>query len=592
MAWKAWEEITTTWAAVVDVWKNVVWEEIYTWEEFVAVWEDLGYTVTSKVYVSYSMLTQLQIFYTNMIAVVFAWLVIYCPFTTFWQKVRGVVINQLFMRGIVWGTYLAEGVWISWRNFIQFLHWIFFSSLNSPKPTPESWPPIPRLEDDFSIPQSAYESTFVRDFKPHHTPDDFIKPNPKPNPEGWPITPRPKSEFDFQSQSDALSQPVSNHKQAAFVSDFKVVNIPEGKLPNDKPAESFSYFIEIPNDKPAESVSSFSEIPNDKPAESVSSFSEIPNDKPAESVSSFSEIPNYNPAESDSYVSEIPNDIPYTGFKYPSPGWVGGGSKSPAFAHPSGGETELAKFLSPFIHWAEEIDTSLAEFLSLFIHRVEEIYTPLAEFLSPFIHRAEEIYTSSAEFLSPFIHWVGIKLHWEYCLIPLITIIILGLVWIDSITANVTFLKPVRTTKNLIITQISRIWTPEGKWIISVIISLFLYYFHIKYKTVEIALMYYIVPEYLIFGLLVVGLRIVSQWLGNPSTEDLYISVLSKLFINPVQKFLQTVFKYVESIFYKVLPGKSFPLKGMTTNMAASLSLLVCIHGRNYTEHYCPGSIN
>ena len=67
-----------------------------------------------------------------------------------------------------------------------------------------------------------------------------------------------------------------------------------------------------------------------------------------------------------------------------------------------------------------------------------------------------------------------------YCLILLITIIILGRLWGDSITVNVTSLEPVRTTENRIITQISRILTPEVKWIISVIICLFLYYFYIN----------------------------------------------------------------------------------------------------------------
>jgi len=128
-------------------------------------------------------------------------------------------------------------------------------------------------------------------------------------------------------------------------------------------------------------------------------------------------------------------------------------------------DTTLAEVLSPFIDWAKEIsigDTTLAEVLSPFINWSKEIsigHNPLVEF-----------------------DWAGVISleRGYYCLILIITIIILGRLWGDSITVNVTSLEPVQTTENRIITQISRILTPEVKWIISVIICLFLYYFYIN----------------------------------------------------------------------------------------------------------------
>lgn len=208
------------------------------------------------------------------------------------------------------------------------------------------------------------------------------------------------------------------------------------------------------------------------------------------------------------------------------------------------------------------------------------------------INRVREIWSTSAEFRFSLIDWareiyLDVTYHWEYGLIPLITVIILGLVWVDSIIVNVTFLKPIQTTKNTIITQIRRIWTPEVKWIISGIICMFLYYFYINRETLELVPMQYIVSQYLSLGFLLVGLRIVLQWFGNPSTEDLFITVLSKLFISPVQKFLQTMFACVEIIFSKVLPGKTLPLKGIAINSSLSLTMLVCIYGTNYTDQYC-----
>jgi hypothetical protein len=246
--------------------------------------------------------------------------------------------------------------------------------------------------------------------------------------------------------------------------------------------------------------------------------------------------------------------------------------------------------LSSSIDWAKD-DTTLAEVLSSFIDWAKEISIgdiTLAEVLSPFINWAKEISIGDNPLVE--LDWAGvISLERGYCcLILLITIIILGRLWGDSITVNVTSLEPVRTTKNKIITQINRILTPEVKWIISVIICLFLYYFYINRATLEITPMYFIATGALTFGFLIVGLRNVLQWFGNSSTEDLYISPLSKLFINPVQKFLQMMFAYVKSIFYKLLPGKNTPPpKGMIVNATTSLSVLVCVNGAAYTDHYC-----
>ena len=246
----------------------------------------------------------------------------------------------------------------------------------------------------------------------------------------------------------------------------------------------------------------------------------------------------------------------------------------------------MAEVLSSFIDWAKEISTgdiTLAEVLSPFINWSKEISigdNPLVE-----LNWSKEIYNPLVE-----LDWAGVISleRGYYCLILLITIIILGRLWGDSITVNVTSLEPVRTTENKITTQINRILTPEVKWIISVIICLFLYYFYINRATLEITPMYFIATGALTFGFLIVGLRNVLQWFGNSSTEDLYISPLSKLFINPVQKFLQMMFAYVKSIFYKLLPGKDTPLpKGMIVNASMSLSVLVCVNGAGYTEHYC-----
>ena len=208
------------------------------------------------------------------------------------------------------------------------------------------------------------------------------------------------------------------------------------------------------------------------------------------------------------------------------------------------------------------------------------------------------------ESLSHLIDWVIILLitlggtcleekeKWAHWIIPLVFIIILGQVWIDSITVNVTFLKPIREIQNGIVTQISRIWTPEVQLIISVITCIFFCYIYIKRNMLALAPLYYIAHEYLVFGFIILCLRFLLQWFGALSAEGLYISVLSKLFINPVQKFLGTVFEYVEKIFSSVFPGKTFPLKGMSSNMAVSLTLLICINGTQYTEQYCPASFS
>ena len=246
--------------------------------------------------------------------------------------------------------------------------------------------------------------------------------------------------------------------------------------------------------------------------------------------------------------------------------------------------------LSSSIDWAKD-DTTLAEVLSSFIDWAKEISIgdiTLAEVLSPFINWSKEISIGDNPLVE--LDWAGVISleRGYYCLILLITIIILGRLWGDSITVNVTSLEPVRTTENKITTQINRILTPEVKWIISVIICLFLYYFYINRATLEITPMYFIATGALTFGFLIVGLRNVLQWFGNSSTEDLYISPLSKLFINPVQKFLQMMFAYVKSIFYKLLPGKNTPPpKGMIVNATTSLSVLVCVNGAAYTDHYC-----
>ena len=220
------------------------------------------------------------------------------------------------------------------------------------------------------------------------------------------------------------------------------------------------------------------------------------------------------------------------------------------------------------------------------------------------LHHLVESLPHLVESLSHLIDWVIILLitlggtcleekeKWAHWIIPLVFIIILGQVWIDSITVNVTFLKPIREIQNGIVTQISRIWTPEVQLIISVITCIFFCYIYIKRNMLALAPLYYIAHEYLVFGFIILCLRFLLQWFGALSAEGLYISVLSKLFINPVQKFLGTVFEYVEKIFSSVFPGKTFPLKGMSSNMAVSLTLLICINGTQYTEQYCPASFS
>ena len=132
----------------------------------------------------------------------------------------------------------------------------------------------------------------------------------------------------------------------------------------------------------------------------------------------------------------------------------------------------MAEVLSSFIDWAKEI--SIGDIT-------------LAEVLSPFINWSKEISIGDNPLVE--LDWAGVISleRGYYCLILLITIIILGRLWGDSITVNVTSLEPVRTTENKIITQINRILTPEVKWIISVIICLFLYYFYINRATLGIA---------------------------------------------------------------------------------------------------------
>ena len=193
--------------------------------------------------------------------------------------------------------------------------------------------------------------------------------------------------------------------------------------------------------------------------------------------------------------------------------------------------------------------------------------------LVEFLHHLVESLPHLVESLSHLIDWVIILLitlggtcleekeKWAHWIIPLVFIIILGQVWIDSITVNVTFLKPIREIQNGIVTQISRIWTPEVQLIISVITCIFFFYIYIKRNMLALAPLYYIAHEYLVFGFIILCLRFLLQWFGALSAEGLYISVLSKLFINPVQKFLGTVFEYVEKIFSSVFPGKTFPLK-------------------------------
>jgi hypothetical protein len=257
------------------------------------------------------------------------------------------------------------------------------------------------------------------------------------------------------------------------------------------------------------------------------------------------------------------------------------------------------------------VQSSLDLFLSIWEEGAHtfafDYFRPGEEFLPHLVeslHHLVESLPHSVESLSHLIDWVIILLitlggtcleekeKWAHWIIPLVFIIILGQVWIDSITVNVTFLKPIREIQNGIVTQISRIWTPEVQLIISVITCIFFCYIYIKRNMLALAPLYYIAHEYLVFGFIILCLRFLLQWFGALSAEGLYISVLSKLFINPVQKFLGTVFEYVEKIFSSVFPGKTFPLKGMSSNMAVSLTLLICINGTQYTEQYCPASFS
>ena len=258
------------------------------------------------------------------------------------------------------------------------------------------------------------------------------------------------------------------------------------------------------------------------------------------------------------------------------------------------------------------VQSSLDLFLSIWEEGAHtfafDYFRPGEEFLPHLVESLHHLVESSlphlVESLSHLIDWVIILLitlggtcleekeKWAHWIIPLVFIIILGQVWIDSITVNVTFLKPIREIQNGIVTQISRIWTPEVQLIISVITCIFFCYIYIKRNMLALAPLYYIAHEYLVFGFIILCLRFLLQWFGALSAEGLYISVLSKLFINPVQKFLGTVFEYVEKIFSSVFPGKTFPLKGMSSNMAVSLTLLICINGTQYTEQYCPASFS
>lgn len=257
------------------------------------------------------------------------------------------------------------------------------------------------------------------------------------------------------------------------------------------------------------------------------------------------------------------------------------------------------------------VQSSLDLFLSIWEEGAHtfafDYFRPGEEFLPHLVeslHHLVESLPHLVESLSHLIDWVIILLitlggtcleekeKWAHWIIPLVFIIILGQVWIDSITVNVTFLKPIREIQNGIVTQISRIWTPEVQLIISVITCIFFCYIYIKRNMLALAPLYYIAHEYLVFGFIILCLRFLLQWFGALSAEGLYISVLSKLFINPVQKFLGTVFEYVEKIFSSVFPGKTFPLKGMSSNMAVSLTLLICINGTQYTEQYCPASFS
>tara|TARA_B100000780_G_scaffold135635_1_gene95003 strand:+ start:1324 stop:2640 length:1317 start_codon:yes stop_codon:yes gene_type:complete len=176
--------------------------------------------------------------------------------------------------------------------------------------------------------------------------------------------------------------------------------------------------------------------------------------------------------------------------------------------------------------------------------------------------------------------------HWLCFLIPIMIIIILGQVWLDSTIVNVRFLKSIRRIQNGATNQISKILTPEARLIISIIIYIFLDCIYTSRNIWALGPIDYIANQYFISGFILLILRGLFQWLGLESTQNLYVSALSKQFINPTEKFLEIMFEHAEKIFSFILPGKIFPLKGMITNLAVSLTLLVCIQGTKYIEQY------
>jgi len=176
--------------------------------------------------------------------------------------------------------------------------------------------------------------------------------------------------------------------------------------------------------------------------------------------------------------------------------------------------------------------------------------------------------------------------HWLCFLIPIMIIIILGQVWLDSTIVNVRFLKSIRRIQNGATNQISKILTPEARLIISIIIYIFLDCIYTSRNIWALGPIDYIANQYFIFGFILLILRGLFQWLGLESTQNLYVSALSKQFINPTEKFLEIMFEHAEKIFSFILPVKIFPLKGMITNLAVSLTLLVCIQGTKYIEQY------
>ena len=168
------------------------------------------------------------------------------------------------------------------------------------------------------------------------------------------------------------------------------------------------------------------------------------------------------------------------------------------------------------------------------------------------------------------------------------TIIILGQVWLDATIVNVRSLESIRRIQNGAADQISKILTPEDRLIISVIICIFLDYIYTSRNMWVLGPINYIASQYFTFGFILLILRGLFQWLGLGSAQTLYVSALSKAFIDPTQKFLEIVFDYAEKIFSFILPGKTFPLKGMVANLAISLTLLICMEGTRYIEQCSP----